>query len=61
LGSGTFLGISLFGDGYQPWVVMILPPGGFFVTGAWLIFFAWLKERKQRKAAEREEALHAAG
>jgi len=40
---------------------MILPPGGFFVTGAWLLFFAWLKERKQRKVAEQEEALHAAG
>ena len=61
LGSGTFLGFSLFGDSFQPWVVMILPPGGFFVTGAWLIFFAWLKERKQRKAREQEEAVHATG
>ena len=61
LGSGTFLGIPLFGDSFQPWVVMILPPGGFFVTGAWLIFFAWLKERKQRKAQEQEEAVHATG
>jgi electron transport complex protein RnfE len=61
LGSGTVLGFPLFGDGFQPWVVMILPPGGFFVTGAWLLLFAWLKERKQRKAAEQKEAVHAAG
>jgi len=61
LGSGTLLGFPLFGDGYQPWVVMILPPGGFFVTGAWLLLFAWLKERKQLKAAKEEEAIHATG
>lgn len=63
LGSGTLLGFPLFGDGYQPWVVMILPPGGFFVTGAWLLLFAWLKERKQLKlkAAKEEGAIHAAG
>jgi Na+-translocating ferredoxin:NAD+ oxidoreductase subunit E len=61
LGSGTLFGFSLFGDSYQPWVVMILPPGGFLVTGAWLLVFAWLKERKQRKVTEQEEALHAAG
>ena len=61
LGSGTLLGFPLFGDGFQPWVVMILPPGGFFVTGAWLLLFAWLKERKQRKAVEQEEAVHATG
>jgi len=61
LGSGTLLGFPLFGDGFQPWVVMVLPPGGFFVTGAWLLLFAWLKERKQRKVAEQKEAVHAPG
>ena len=61
LGSGTLLGFPLFGDSFQPWVVMILPPGGFFVTGAWLLLFSWLKERKQRKEAKKEEAVHAPG
>jgi electron transport complex protein RnfE len=61
LGSGTLLGFAVFGDTFQPWVVMILPPGGFFVVSAWLLLFAWLKERKQRKAAAQQEALHAAG
>ena len=61
LGSGTLLGIPLFGESFQPWVVMILPPGGFFVASAWLMLFAWLKERKQRKIAEQEEAIHATG
>jgi electron transport complex protein RnfE len=57
LGSGTLLGVSLFGDWFQPWVVMLLPPGGFFVTSLWLVLFAWLKERK---ATKEQEALHAA-
>ncbi len=61
LGSGTLLGIHVFGEAFQPWVVMVLPPGGFFVVGAWLLLFAWLKERKQRKAAAQEEAVHATG
>jgi electron transport complex protein RnfE len=58
LGSGTFLGYSLFAENFQPWVVMILPPGGFFVLGAWLLLFAWFKARQTRKA-ELKEAVHA--
>ena len=45
LGTGSLFGFSLFGDGYQQWVVMILPPGGFFVLAAWLLFFNWLAKR----------------
>jgi electron transport complex protein RnfE len=46
LGSGSLLGFSVFGDRFQTWSIMILPPGAFFVLGGWLLFFAWLKERK---------------
>ena len=49
LGAGSLLGISLFGAQFQPWVIMLLPPGGFFVLGSWLLFFAWLERRKQRR------------
>lgn len=52
LGAGTLLGIPIFGPSFEPWVIMLLPPGGFFVLGAWLLLFAWLKERKQRQIAE---------
>ncbi len=45
-GAGKLFGISLFGPDFQPWVVMVLPPGGFFVLGAWLLLFNWLKTRK---------------
>ncbi|EXJ16640.1 electron transport complex subunit RsxE [Imhoffiella purpurea] len=52
LGNGTILGISLFPADFQPWIVMILPPGGFFVLGAWLLLFNWLRLRKERKQTE---------
>lgn len=48
IGSGTFLGVSLFGPSYQPWVVMILPPGGFLTLGALLLTVNALKARRQR-------------
>ena len=51
LGSGTLLGLPLFGPGFQPWVVMVLPPGGFIVLGSWLLLFGWLKRRKDAKPA----------
>jgi electron transport complex protein RnfE len=47
LGAGTFFGVSLFGPDFQPWVVMVLPPGGFFVLGAWLLIFAAIARRRQ--------------
>jgi electron transport complex protein RnfE len=52
LGNGTLLGVQLFSDNFQPWLVMVLPPGGFFVLGAWLLLFAWLKQRRERQILE---------
>jgi electron transport complex protein RnfE len=52
LGSGSLLGVSLFGDGFEPWAIMILPPGGFLTLGALLMTFAWLTERRKRRETE---------
>jgi len=49
LGAGALFGFDLFGPQFQPWVVMVLPPGGFLVLGAWLLLFDWLKQRKELK------------
>lgn len=50
LGAGTFLGMPLFGPNYQPWVLFLLPPGGFFTLGSWLLLFTWWKKRKEAQA-----------
>ena len=60
LGSGSILGYQLFADSFQPWVVMILPPGGFFVLGGWLLLFEYLKQKRERKLLESEGARHGA-
>ncbi len=57
LGSGSLFGISLFGANFEPWVVMILPPGGFLTLGVILLFFNWFKEWKERTRAELDSAL----
>jgi Na+-translocating ferredoxin:NAD+ oxidoreductase subunit E len=53
LGNGTFLGVSLFGAGFEPWIVMILPPGGFLSLGFMLLGLAWWQKRRPRLAAPR--------
>jgi len=53
LGSGTLLGFPVFGSRFEPWSIMILPPGGFFVLGTWLLIFNAVRERTTRKAAEK--------
>jgi electron transport complex protein RnfE len=57
LGSGTFLGYSIFGPRYEPWVIMILPPGGFLTLAFLHMTLNWLRERRLRRAslAEREQ------
>ncbi len=49
LGAGALFGFDLFGPQFQPWVVMVLPPGGFLVLGAWLLLFDWFKQRQDQK------------
>jgi electron transport complex protein RnfE len=55
LGSGTFLGVSLFGAAYQPWVIMVLPPGGFFTLAFMLLTMNWLKQRHARRRDARAD------
>lgn len=52
LGAGSLFDVPLFGEGFQPWVVMILPPGGFFVLGGWLLLFSWLRRWRERRLLE---------
>lgn len=52
LGNGTFAGVSVMGPHFEPWIIMILPGGAFFVLGGWLLLFNWLRERAKRKRQE---------
>jgi electron transport complex protein RnfE len=54
LGSGTLLGVSLFGPRFEPWVIMVLPPGGFFTLAFVLLTLAWWKERTAQRAKAAE-------
>ena len=45
LGAGTFLSVPLFGPNFEPWVVMVLPPGGFLTLGAILLVRSWFMRR----------------
>ncbi|MCP3673409.1 MAG: electron transport complex subunit E [Gammaproteobacteria bacterium] len=55
LGAGTILGVQIFSTSFEPWIVMILPPGGFFVLGAWLLLFEYIKQRKEQDELNSEE------
>ncbi|MEZ4650742.1 MAG: electron transport complex subunit E [Candidatus Eisenbacteria bacterium] len=56
LGNGALFGVHVFPERFQEWVIMILPSGGFFTMGAWLLVFNALKKRKANAAGPREEA-----
>ncbi|HJK95993.1 MAG TPA: electron transport complex subunit E [Polyangiaceae bacterium LLY-WYZ-14_1] len=56
LGAGALFGISLFGDRFEPWVVFVLPSGGFFTLGAWLLLFNWVAQRRGSGGAIAEAA-----
>jgi len=48
LGSGTILGYRVLGDWFEPWIIMILPPGAFITLGI-LIAIAFQIERKAKQ------------
>lgn len=48
LGNGSFAGIDVFGPSFEPWVVMVLPAGGFFVLGGIMLLANVVKQRQAR-------------
>ena len=56
LGDGRFFGFDLFGPNFEPWVIMILPPGGFLTLGLILLFFNWIKVKKDQFMEQLAEA-----
>lgn len=56
LGAGTLFDVQLFGDSFEPWTVMMLPPGGFFTLAGWLLLFNFFQQRRAATVAVPEEA-----
>jgi electron transport complex protein RnfE len=50
LGKGSILGHDLFGPRFEPWVFMMMPPGGFLTLGIVLLGLAWVMELRKRRA-----------
>jgi electron transport complex protein RnfE len=57
LGSGALFGVPLFHTEFQPWVVMILPSGGFFTLAGWLLVYNKIEERRARAQSLVEETV----
>lgn len=47
LGNGSLFGFNLFGSGFQPVSIMVLPPGAFLTLGLILAFINLIKAKKE--------------
>jgi len=56
LGRQEAFAVKLFGENFEPWVIMILPPGGFLTLGVILLFFNWFKYKKDEFLEDVAEA-----
>ncbi len=51
LGFGTLAGIPVLGPGFEPWVIMVMAPGAFFMLGSYI----WVIRTIQDSAKKRKE------
>ena len=54
IGAGTILGIPVLGEGYDPMLMMILPPGAFILIGYLVAATKTWNAKQERLQAERE-------
>ncbi len=52
LGMRTFFGMQVLGNGFEPWIVMLLPPGAFITLG----FLLGAKNSIDRKLAQKKNS-----
>lgn len=48
LGNGSLLGIQLFGEGFQPATILILPPGAFIMLGIILAIIQLVSHKRKK-------------
>ena len=52
LGSGSLLGFKVLGSSFEPWVIMVMPPGGFLTLGIIFLIMGWHGDRKKQRARQ---------
>lgn len=50
LGSGSLFGVNVLGPAFEPWVLMVMPAGGFLTLGLVLLLLGWYGTLKARRA-----------
>jgi len=53
LGQGTLMNFRVIPGHFEPWVIFILPPGGFLTLGFWLLFLNWWQKLRRERARVR--------
>lgn len=53
LGTGSLFGVDVLGPRFEPWVIMVLPAGGFLTLGLFLLL---ISATRQRRASRPKEA-----
>lgn len=57
IGNGSILGFDVFGQAYQPALIMILPPGAFILIGYLVAGFKILNEHMEKRQKARGETV----
>lgn len=52
LGSGALLGFNVLGPRFEPWVFMVMPPGGFLTLGLVFLVMGFRMDRDARRKKE---------
>ena len=53
LGAGTIFDVKVIPGNFEPWVIFVLPPGGFLTLGFWLLLLNWFQEKRAERAKVR--------
>lgn len=56
LGTGSFLDHPLFGPHFEPWVIFVLPAGGFLTLGFILLAIGYIEQRKRDRSVKTAQA-----
>lgn len=56
LGNGSLFGVNVLGPRFEPWVIMVLPPGGFLTLGLLLLLISAARHWREGRTPRPREA-----